>query len=72
MALGKFLEAYRKTHQLSITELAERLDYNQGNLSRLLHSNKKSITLASACRMAKNLGVTIDEMVAYEDDKRGD
>lgn len=66
MPVGKYLAAYLKTNGLGYTELAKKVEYDTSNLYKLIQGGGNTVSLTSAYRMARNLGVTIEEMIEFK------
>jgi len=66
---GAFLEKYRLDHGLTKTQLAQLLDYNQGNMVRLLNHKQRHVLAQTACHFARKLGVSVEVLMGMETPK---
>jgi transcriptional regulator with XRE-family HTH domain len=63
-SVGRALRALRQKAGLQATALARAADVSQGTLTRLEKDERQGIHLATACRLAVALGVSVDEFAA--------
>lgn len=63
---GIFLEKYRLEHGMTKQQLAVFLDYNDGNMSRLLNNKRRDIYAQTACDFARKLGVSVEVLMGLE------
>lgn len=61
-----YLLQYFNRHRLTYNELARRLDYDPGNLYRLLTIEDRSVKAATACKFAQRLGITVEELMGID------
>lgn len=66
---GIFLEKYRLKHGLTKQGLADLLDYNPGNMSRLLNHKRRDIFAQTACDFARKLGVSVEVLMGAQEEE---
>lgn len=64
MQIGRAIEHFRRISGISQSELAARVDTNQGNLSRIING-KQDIGFALLSKICAALGVPVSDVVAY-------
>lgn len=72
MTVGERLKAYRTLAQLSQNQLAQRAKVPRPTISELEAGNQVGLTLANAKKLAKALGITLDDLAGPDDNETQD
>lgn len=68
MTLGLRVEQLRFERELSLSELARRAGISSGHLSNLERDTHRHVSVYTLRRVARALGVTLDEVMKGVDD----
>jgi transcriptional regulator with XRE-family HTH domain len=72
MSIGHHLEAYRLQKGLNYKELSAELRLDPGNVCRLVHGQQRWLAPFTICRLARHLGITVEELIGYEPEEAPD
>lgn len=70
MNVGANVEKYRKAAGMTQQELADKIDVTQASIARL-EKNVRLLSFANMCRIAKELGVSAEELLGEKRAKGG-
>lgn len=69
MSPAPYLEAFRRRNNMTYLQLAHHIDYDPGNLCRLIHKKTYELRASTAYKIAKRLGITMEELLGVAEDK---
>lgn len=69
MSPAPYLEAFRRRHGMTYLQLAAHIDYDPGNLYRLIHKETYELRASTAYKIAKRLGITVEELLGVVEEE---